>query len=492
MADGDVITLGTAKFQEVNMIPHNVLLRYDSVVVGDIRFSRKLASNLYLECTTAGTTAATEPTITGKVAGNTITDGTAVWTVRKFGIAKASEIKMTGYQIASSPSSITSSDNVMTAIGKLEKKANSPTTFGHVELSETSIMLNPNVLSKTVSVTRLGTGAISAVSNDTEVATVSVGNNNTITVTAQRYGAAIITVTVAADSNFTADSTMLSVKVAASSDILSENTPAQIKAAIQDGDAPNLWSVGDRIPIVLNGTVANDVTGPNASDFPYKMRQLTFNNETVYAFIVGFNHNKSVETNNLNSIHFRLGQSSLGDTVVFGSSSWNDSWPSSYDDIDSKYYSASVHRTFINGFRNVLPTAWKNVLYAPVKYAGRANDRQWIESERIQDYIFPPTPLELGLPNDGYGDTNAQFDAHDSTYAYYANGNTRRCYSYPESESNRVEATHYLRANTRDTFTSLAGVKYSTSNDATLNCSTLDDRRGCALVAAAPFFVIAG
>lgn len=47
---------------------------------GDIAFSSQLPSYMLLKCTTAGTTAATEPDMSGAITGGTITDGTVVWT----------------------------------------------------------------------------------------------------------------------------------------------------------------------------------------------------------------------------------------------------------------------------------------------------------------------------------------------------------------------------------------------------------------------------
>ena len=59
-------------------------LRQNSKVyaVGDIAFSAALPSYLVLECTTPGTTAATEPDFSGAVEGGTVTDGTVVWTYK--------------------------------------------------------------------------------------------------------------------------------------------------------------------------------------------------------------------------------------------------------------------------------------------------------------------------------------------------------------------------------------------------------------------------
>lgn len=50
--------------------------------VGDIAFSASLPSSLVLECTTPGTTAATEPDFSGAAEGGTVTDGTVEWTYK--------------------------------------------------------------------------------------------------------------------------------------------------------------------------------------------------------------------------------------------------------------------------------------------------------------------------------------------------------------------------------------------------------------------------
>lgn len=90
------------------------------------------------------------------------------------------------------------STTAKTVLWKIGKAA------GSMSISPTSITLNWSNTSKTITVTRAGDGAISAVSSDTSVATVSV-SGNIVTVTGiEKTGTATITISVAAGTNHTA------------------------------------------------------------------------------------------------------------------------------------------------------------------------------------------------------------------------------------------------------------------------------------------------
>lgn len=116
-------------------------------------------------------------------------------------------------------------------------------------------------------------------------------SGNTVTVTGKSYGTAVITVHVAAGTNYTAPaSKTCNVTVNVFDDSLSANTWAAIRAASDANEAANVWSVGDTKPINLNGTVGT----------------LALSNLQVDAFIVGFNHNASREGSN--RIHWAIGK----------------------------------------------------------------------------------------------------------------------------------------------------------------------------------------
>ena len=64
--------------------PVNSLQRSTAYAVGDVVQSDLVHAKYRLVCTTAGTTGATDPNFAGVGIGGTVTDGTAVWTLREF------------------------------------------------------------------------------------------------------------------------------------------------------------------------------------------------------------------------------------------------------------------------------------------------------------------------------------------------------------------------------------------------------------------------
>jgi hypothetical protein len=73
----------------INWVSHDIAdyvggaLRGKAYNVGDTSTLVGIPAGYFLECTTAGTTGATAPVVTTVTVGQTITDGSAVWTVRR-------------------------------------------------------------------------------------------------------------------------------------------------------------------------------------------------------------------------------------------------------------------------------------------------------------------------------------------------------------------------------------------------------------------------
>ena len=161
---------------------------------------------------------------------------------------------------------------------------------GSITLSASSLSLTYPKTSGTITVTRPGSGTVTASSGSTNIATVSV-SGTTITVTAKATGSATITVNVGADTNYTAPSSKtFTVAVTLVSKTLSSNSWAVIKAVSDAGQGANYWSVGATKSVTING----------------KVGATTISSLKVDAFIIGFNHNSGKEGGN--RIHFLLGK----------------------------------------------------------------------------------------------------------------------------------------------------------------------------------------
>lgn len=183
----------------------------------------------------------------------------------------------------------TSAKSVAWAIGK---------AAGSLTLAKSSVTLNISSLTESVAVTRAGDGVISATSSNTATARVEVSGTS-VKITGLKAGTAKITVKVAAGTNHTAPSDKtINVTISLPDTSLANNTPDIIAAAAKSGQAANYWSVGDKVGIAVNGSFGG----------------LSYNN-TVYAFILGFNHNSSVEGGN--SIHFQFGKTAAGVDIAF-------------------------------------------------------------------------------------------------------------------------------------------------------------------------------
>ena len=128
---------------------------------------------------------------------------------------------------------------------------------GSLSLSPYSMTLDADNPSKTITVTRSGTGAISAQSNNPDVASVSVSGNQ-ITVTGHENGDVTVTVNVAADSNYNAPAAKTcSVTVSF----------AQIYGVQWDGTASTTWSRTDAAETFVNPTPAvNNGNGSSPFD----------------------------------------------------------------------------------------------------------------------------------------------------------------------------------------------------------------------------------
>lgn len=316
------------------------------------------------------------------------------------------------------PDGTTTAKTVNWSIGK---KAGSFTK------DKTSIQITTSKKSDTITITREGTGAISASSNNTQVATTSV-SGNVVTVTGVKSGNCVITINVAADTNHTAPASQtVNVSVSLISNTLNENSWADIKSVSDAGTGATYWNVGDYKNIQISGTV-----------------QGMSLNSTVRAFILGFNHNSAKE--GTNRIHFQIGKTTSGTDIAFCDSNYNSidssqgfrmnlsntnvgGWNDSYGRKTLLGNSGTPTSPPANSFMAALPADLRAVMKPVTKYTdntGNAGNTSGAVTPTT-DYLFFLAEFEV----QGVRFWANQYEQnYQAQYDYYKAGNSKVKYRH--------------------------------------------------------------
>lgn len=213
---------------------------------------------------------------------------------------------------------------------------------------------------------------------------------------------------------------------------LNKNTWETIKNISDAGQGANYWSVGDRKAVTLNGTVGH----------------LTLSNYTTYAFIIGFNHNVSLEGEN--RIHFQLAKTALSggtdvalcDSKYAPDNGWSSAGEGYFDmnasDTNSGGWKSSQMRTAICGTSlssysetiiAVIPAALRAVLKSVTKYTDNTGGGSTAASDvtATTDYFFLLSEYEFfgSISRANSNEKNKQ-----AQYAYYSAGNSKIKYKH--------------------------------------------------------------
>lgn len=299
---------------------------------------------------------------------------------------------------------------------------------GSLSLSKTSITLNSSTKSTTFTVTRSGNGAISAVSSNTSIATVSVsGTTVTVSSVNDTTGTATITVKVAAGTNYLAPANK-------TCDVSCEFLPAvgtalndisweDIKRISDAGLASNYFSAGDCKAVTLSGTVGSlSLSG------------------TYYCYIIGIDHNSTKE--GTNRIHFQFGYTALsgGTHIAFIDSTYNSSSSSACfhmnnSNTNSGGWSSSYARTTLcTQFKSAMPSDLQAVLKSVTKYSdntgGGSNTASYVTA--TSDEVFLLAEYEV-FGTRSYANSAEQ--NYQVQYSYYSNGNSKVRYRHSSTGS---------------------------------------------------------
>ena len=148
--------------------------------------------------------------------------------------------------------------------------------------------------------------------------------------------------------------------------VFDNNSWNAIKKAVNSGTASSFWKVGDRKAVTLNGTVGTK----------------SFSNTTTYCYILGFDHNKSVESNGAHALHIGFGASALsgGKYIAYVDSKYNSSVSSTgYFSMNSSstnsggWNSCQMKSTICPAFKNALPSDLRSNIRAVTKWQNNGN-----------------------------------------------------------------------------------------------------------------------
>ena len=229
--------------------------------------------------------------------------------------------------------------------------------------------------------------------------------------------------------NVVSGTTSYSLTLSFVSSTLNNNEWSVIKSVSDAGQGANYWSIGDRKAVTLNGTVG----------------KLSLSNVTTYAFIIGFNHNASVE--GANRIHFQLAKTAItgGTNVCLCDSSYN------WNVMTTGYFSMNSSQTNSGGWKSsqmrtnicgtslssysgtiiaVIPAALRAVLKSVTKYTdntanGGGSTASYVTA--TTDYFFLLSEFEV-FGSISYGNTNEK--NKQAQYAYYSAGNSKIKYKH--------------------------------------------------------------
>ena len=285
-----------------------------------------------------------------------------------------------------------------------------------------------------VTLKKRGTTIATKTSNGTAVFTVT--ETGAYTVTATKNGQ-----TTSGSVNVVSGTTSYSLTLSFVSSTLNNNEWSVIKSVSDAGQGANYWSIGDRKAVTLNGTVG----------------KLSLSNVTTYAFIIGFNHNASVE--GANRIHFQLAKTALsgGTDVCLCDSSYNSNVST------TGYFSMNSSRTNSGGWASsqmrtnicgtslssysgtiiaVIPAALRAVLKSVTKYTDNTGGGSTAASyvTATTDYFFLLSEFEV-FGSISYGNTNEK--NKQAQYAYYSAGNSKIKYKH---DATSTAALWWLRS----------------------------------------------
>ena len=203
-------------------------------------------------------------------------------------------------------------------------------------------------------------------------------------------------------------------------DVLNNATWAQIKQASDAGIASNYWSVGDTKQITINGKVSDGLTLPNYS---------------TYVYIIGFDHNSSVEGTGIAFGGFKTVQTSGIDVALcdsgYGNSKTSGQWFNMNNNniTSGGWSSCNMRNNTLPLVKSAMPSDLQSVIKTTTIYTdntgGSSTAANYVTA--TQDDLYLLAEFEI-FGTRSYANTAEQ--TKQQQYAYYVAGNSKVKYNH--------------------------------------------------------------
>ena len=202
--------------------------------------------------------------------------------------------------------------------------------------------------------------------------------------------------------------------------VLNNATWAQVKQASDSGVASNYWAVGDTKQITINGKVSDG---------------LTLSNYSTYVYIIGFDHNSSVEGTGIAFGGFKTAQTSGTDVALcdsgYNSSKNSGQWfnMNNNNSTTGGWASCNMRNNTLSLVKAALPSDLQSVLKTTTIYTDNTGGSSTAASyvTATQDDLYLLAEFEI------FGArtyANSAEQTKQQQYAYYVAGNSKVKYRH--------------------------------------------------------------
>lgn len=224
---------------------------------------------------------------------------------------------------------------------------------------------------------------------------------------------------------------------------LNNNSWALISIIANTGKAGDYWNIGDAKEITLNGTLNSDYNSSHTT---------TFNNVSVWAQIIGFNHNPDYE--GTSSIHFQIGSTAqTGGTQICllqasdsGTADNSVFWMNNSSTSSGGWASSKMRTNRLPALKAIMPADLISVIKTIPKYTdniGNGSGHTESNVSATEDDLFLLSEFEV-FGSQYYA--NSYEKNFQKRYAYYSAGNSRIRYKHSATSSSYywwLRSPHY-------------------------------------------------